>query len=173
MQCSPFAKKYARGYTLIEALFYITLSAIILLVISSLLYIISQSQTRLTTITMIEDEARLVIHHLSQSVRGSDLVQDPSSGFSSDTLTLHFPNTAPYSTLTYSVIDEQFIVQHPDNSISALTTPLVRVTDFEVRHLQSGSTSGLHFSFLLSTQEDVHGSFSHEKTVDFFVQQRK
>lgn len=81
--------KSAHGFTLVELLLYISISAIILLVTSAFLATLLQSRIKNQTIAEVEGQGMQTMQIITQTVRNADTINSPIPGISATSLSIN------------------------------------------------------------------------------------
>jgi type II secretory pathway pseudopilin PulG len=81
------------GFTLVELLLYISISATVLLVVVSLLALVIKGQIKNQAITEVEQQGGVIMDIITANIRNADSVISPGAGEASDSLVLAMPDT--------------------------------------------------------------------------------
>jgi len=81
-----------KGYSLIELLLYVGLSATIISAITVFFYFVSFTKTKIQTISEVENEGQTVVEIISQNIRNAKKVNLPNLGESGAVLSLQAAN---------------------------------------------------------------------------------
>lgn len=80
--------KNNRGFTLIELLLYTVIAACLLLAITAMISLLTQSRVKNRTISSVEQQGTQILQILNQEIRNSIVVISPTNGNSGNTLQL-------------------------------------------------------------------------------------
>ncbi|MBN1617774.1 hypothetical protein JW887_00325 [Candidatus Dojkabacteria bacterium] len=122
------------GFTLIETLVYIALSAMITVTIVLFLLMILGGRQRATAISEVDSLGNQMMYQLEYSIKNSDGINSPLPGASEDSLSLIFDD--PEQNPTYYYIDNSALVvsEAALDSVS-LTSSRVVVSDVSFTNL--------------------------------------
>lgn len=90
-----------QGFTLVELLLYVALTAILLLVMSAFLAMLLQARVKQRTIADIDQQGLMMVSRMTQTIRNSTGVTTPVSGGVSDELILTLEDVAVSPTRFY------------------------------------------------------------------------
>lgn len=77
-----------KGFTLMELLLYISISGIIFLGVSVLLFLVLQSRIKNQTVAEVEQQGVQVMQLITQTVRNAENINSPASGSSASSFSL-------------------------------------------------------------------------------------
>jgi type II secretory pathway pseudopilin PulG len=80
--------KNSRGFTLIELLLYTVIAAGLLLSITAMIALLTQSRIKNQTISLVEQQGVQILQIISQEIRNSAAIISPANGTDSTTLQL-------------------------------------------------------------------------------------
>jgi type II secretory pathway pseudopilin PulG len=80
------------GFTLVELLLYISISATVLLVVISLLALVIKGQIKNQAITEVEQQGGVIMDIITANIRNADSAISPGAGEASDSLVLAMPD---------------------------------------------------------------------------------
>ena len=139
-----------RGFTLVELLLYIGLSATMLIVISGFLGTMLEARVKNQTIAEVEQQGMQVIHLVSQTIRNSEAITSPGVGLTSSSLTLDVVTALDDPTIFDSSSDVIRIKEGGSSAVS-ITNSNVLVSGLLFENLSGTSTPGvIRISFTLS-----------------------
>ncbi|MBN1778639.1 MAG: prepilin-type N-terminal cleavage/methylation domain-containing protein [Candidatus Buchananbacteria bacterium] len=81
-----------KGFTLIELLLYVAISSFLLLVISVFLSILLQSRIKNQVIAEVDQQGVQIIQIITQAIRNADIINSPTQGVNSTSLSLNTYN---------------------------------------------------------------------------------
>ena len=137
--CKPQADK---GFSLIELLLYISISAILLLAVSSFLGILLQARVKNKTIAEVEQQGMQVIQLVTQTVRNSKGINSPATSTTASLLSLDVTNGADNPTI-FDLAGSAFRTTEGAGSPIPLTNSRVAVSSLEFHNLSRAGTPGI------------------------------
>lgn len=140
----------ASGFTLVELLLYISVSASIILVVTFFLAMLWQSKIKNQTISEVEQQGMFIIRQIRQSIKKSSSIISPIPGESSQSLNL---NTTSSSTSPIILILENGAVKVSEagGEQYSLSGNNIIVSNLEFTNLSRSNTPGIiQISFTVS-----------------------
>lgn len=144
--------KKEKGFSLIELLLYVSIAAIVVLVVSGLLYTILQARVKNQTIAEVDQQGAQLVQIINQIVRNSQSVNSPTSG-SSNSLSLGQTNASVNPTV-FDLSSGVLRITEGSGSAVPLTNSRVSISgltfqnlsdsikfQFTISHINSGSRS--------------------------------
>jgi hypothetical protein len=149
----PINKKISnRGFTLLETLLYISLTALSILAITALFSMVFEIKVKQQAISEVEGEGSFVTKITTQTIRNSHDFGALTPGTTDTTLTLVTENPAKNPT-TFSLSNGTIWITEGGNPAYALTTPAIIVTNLSFRNLGQLNTTGtIRVQFTLSSK---------------------
>jgi Tfp pilus assembly protein PilW len=128
-----------RGYSLIELLLYVGLSATIISAVAVFFYFVSFTKTKIQTITEVENEGQMVVEIISQNIRNAQKVNLPNLGESGEVLSLQSanPNEDP---IVFSLENGRIKMQKGSSLEFFLTSDRLEVTNLTFRNLSNATS---------------------------------
>lgn len=154
-----------RGFTLIELLLYVSISAVLLLVISIFLASLLQSRVKNQTIAEVEQQGMAVLQLMTQVIRNADTINTPTQGSSASTLSLGTYVAGENPTL-FDLSGGILRVTEGSGSSISLTNTRVSASGLSFSNLSRANTPGtIRIQFTLSSvNSGGRDEFSFEKT---------
>ncbi len=81
-------KQYKKGFTLVELILYIGISATLLLVATLFLSTLLESRVKNQTIAEVDQQGLAVMQSITQSIRNADAINTPTAGTTAGALSL-------------------------------------------------------------------------------------
>jgi len=136
-----------RGFTLIELLLYTVIAACLLLAITAMIALLTQSRVKNKTISLVEQQGTQILQILNQEIRNSVVIISPTNGNSGDTLQVQdFSGKNTTFNVTSGTLRETILNQ----TISLSSNQLV-VTDLHFANLTPNSLqNSIKIKFTLS-----------------------
>ncbi len=140
--------KNNRGFTLIELLLYTVIAAGLLLSITAMIALLSQSRIKNQTISTVEQQGTQILQIINQEIRNSSIVISPANGVSGTTLQLQDINGKNTTfNLSSSTLNETKLNQ---------TTPI-----------SSNNIIVSNLKFLNLTPDNIHNSIKINFTLNY------
>lgn len=99
-----------KGFTLIEIMIYIALTAMLMVALSSFLNMTLESQVKVDTMNNVENNGWRAVSYIDQTIRNSTGITSPTEGQSVSTLTLTMADASKNPTV-FSITDGQLYIQ--------------------------------------------------------------
>jgi len=139
--------KNNRGFTLIELLLYTVIAAGLLLSITAMISLLIQSRIKNQTISIVEQEGTQILQIITQEIRNSTTVVNPSSGTIGDNLQIQ--NSSGQNT-AFSIADNT-LVQTKNGQTTGMLSNQVLISDLKFINLTPDSThNSIKITFTLS-----------------------
>ncbi len=150
MKKNPLNFSNRRGFTLIELLLYVSISAVLLLVISVFLSSLLQSRIKNQTIAEVEQQGLQVMQLITQTARNADNINSPSQGGSASSISLHFLDLSKDPTI-FDNNNGIIRIKEGGGAAINLTNNRVTVSSLSFQNLSRNNTPGIiRISFILS-----------------------
>lgn len=144
--------KNKKGFTLIELILYLFISATVLLVVLSLLSLIIQGRVKNKSITEVEQQGQEIMGRIAQNVRNADGVAVPAPGETSSELELSMPDPAR-DPLIFDVQNGTIRMTEGDNDPLPLSNSRVTISDLTFTDMSPDHTPpSIQIEFILSHQ---------------------
>ncbi len=147
-------KKYLKedkGYTLVELILYISLSAIMLLAISMMLSTFLESRIKNQVISEVDGEGTQIMQLMTQTIRNANSINSPSTGINDVSLSLSVVNPLKDPTVFSLSGNEIRIREGFDPAISLTNNLQVSASSLSFENLSRPLTPGtVGISFTLS-----------------------
>lgn len=153
------------GFTLVELLLYVGISAILLLVISVFLSSLLQSRIKNQTIAEVEQQGAQVMQLIAQTARNAEAITSPAQGANASFLILDV--IAPASDPTVFDLSSGAIrITEGAGSAIALTNSRVAASALAFQNLSRAGTPGaIHIQFTLAyVNPEGRNEYSFTKT---------
>jgi len=142
--------KKNKGFTLIELLLYIAISSIILLITSLFLSTLLESRVKNQTISEVEQQGVQVMQIITQTIRNGDIVNSPTAGTSSASLSLNTFTPANNPTV-FDLSSGVIQIKEGTSTVIPLTNSKVTASSLSFLNLSRSSTPGVvQVSFTIS-----------------------
>ena len=139
-----------KGFTLIEAVLYVGISSLVILVISFFLIFLLQTNIKNQTVAEIDSQGLFVVKLISQTIRNSIGANNPIPGENNVALSLEVTDSLKNPTLFFEESGILYIKEGSDERIP-LTNSLVFVSGLSFENYSAASLKdSISFSFLLS-----------------------
>lgn len=154
-----------KGFTLVELLLYTSISAAMLTVIVTFLFVLMQSRIKNQTIAEVEQQGAHVLQIMTQSVRNAEGIVIPASGNAASVLQVDVLEASNDPTTFDAVSGSMRMTEGAGDPIS-LTSPLVTVTDLQFENLSRQGTPGtVRITFTVSRANvDGKSEYNYSKT---------
>lgn len=136
--------KNEKGFSLIELLLYISMTAVVVLVVSGLLYTILQSRVKNQAMAEVEQQGDLIIQILTQTIRNSQSINSPLSG-NSNSLSLA-ESDATVNPTVFDLSSGVLRITEGGSSAVSLTNNRVSVSGLTFQNL----SDSIKFQFTIS-----------------------
>lgn len=158
-------KNNQQGFTLIELLLYISISAIILLVISVFLSSLLQSRIKNQTIAEVEQQGLQVMQLITQTARNTEAIISPAQGASASSLTLDVVTAASDPTV-FDLSSGAIRITEGAGGAMALTNSRVTASGLIFQNLSRANTPGtVRIQFTLThMNSEGRNEYSFTKT---------
>ena len=164
MKIFPVTVSDARGVTLIELLLYVSITAAVLLVTSTLLTIILSAQAHQQVIIEVEEQGRQTLQLVTQLARNATAITNPAVGASGASLTFTVVDAAKSPTIL-TISGGQLWLQEGVAAAVPLTTSRVVASGVTIRNLSRPGTSGtVRLSFTITAANPSgRGEYTYAK----------
>ncbi len=166
-------KQNKKGFTLVELLLYVGLSAILLLVISLFLTTMLAARAKQQTITEVEAQAMQMMQIITQSIRNAEGINSPLAGESASTLSLSMSD-AQNNPTDFNMNQNTLQITEGSQSSINLSNTGIHITNFTVQNLSRNDTSGLvRISFDVNyNNESGRSEYNYNKSFNTSVSLR-
>jgi len=130
-----------KGFTLIELVLYISLSAAVLLTTVMFLMSILSARVKNQTIETVNQEGNRATLIITQTVRNATAINSPTSGNISNTLSVN-TGVAGKDPTIFTLSNGAITMQEGSNPPVALTSNLVIISNLNFRNFSGSSTPG-------------------------------
>jgi len=138
------------GFSLIEIILYVAISAVVLLIMSQFLTQSLQARQKYKTVSEISMQGNQIMQLLAQTVRNASAINTPAAGATSSSLSLNVPTPALSPTVV-SLTGGVLNITEGTGTGVALNNSQISVTNFTVRNLSRTGTPGIiQIQFTLS-----------------------
>jgi type II secretory pathway pseudopilin PulG len=163
----PFVKKFSnRGFTLLETLLYISLTALTILAVAYLFSLIFETRIKQKAISEVEQQGNLAIKMITQAIRNSKdfdtLTPGNSNGLTLSVATEN-PNTNP---TIFSLSNGALTISMGSGPARPLTSDRVIVSNLLFQNLGSPATTGtIQVRFTLNaTNPSGKNEYNYQET---------
>ena len=132
----------ANGFTLIELIIYIGISAIILLGIATLFGLLFSAQTSSRAVAEVDEQGQAAMTVITQSVRNAAVITFPAKGSSSSTLIIQ-PLATSTATTTFNLSGTSLQIKEGAPPPVSLTASDTSVTALTFTNLTATGTPGI------------------------------
>ncbi len=138
------------GFTLVELLLYVSITAIILLATSGFLFMLLEARIKNQTIAEVEQQGLQVMQLITQTARNAEAVTSPAVGTSASSLTLDVVTVVSDPTV-FDLASGVIRITEGAGSAVALTNSRVTASALTFQNLSRPSTPGtVRISFTLT-----------------------
>ena len=131
-----------KGFTLIETLLYISIAAVIMIAMSTLLTIALQSRVKNQTIAEVEQVGSRALNLITQTIRNSEGINLPTKGASATTLSVDVLEPANDPTV-FDLFGSTLQITEGVNSAVALSADNVAISSLVFKNFARANTSDL------------------------------
>lgn len=130
-----------KGFTLIEALIYFGILAILLLAVGVILFQVLLSKSKAETIQEVSQNARAITERISDRVRNAQSISSPSIGQTASTLTLAMTDSSKNPTV-FDVSSGLMRIKEGAATAQGITSGQVKVTSISFTNVSYTGTAG-------------------------------
>ena len=154
-----------KGFTLIEMLLYLSILSVVVLALSSFLFLAYNSRVKATVIAEIEQQGNQTMSIITQNIRNAQSITTPSSGSSASSLTLS-EYSAPLSPTVFAQTGNIMQITEGSNAAIAISSNRVVVSGLTFQNLSRASTPGvIRIQFTLNHVNPSNiGQYIYSKT---------
>jgi len=134
--------KNNKGFTLIELLLYISIAAVMLLIISVFLSTLLQSRIKNQTIAEVDQQGAQVIQIVTQSIRNAEGINSPVQGASASLLSVDVFNSSDDPTI-FDLSSGAIRIAEGVGSPLPITNSRLVVSGLNFQNLSHDNTSGI------------------------------
>lgn len=158
-------QKTQSGFTLIELLLYVSISAVLLLVISVFLSSLVQSRIKNQTVAEVEQQGLQVMQIITQTARNAEAITLPAQGVSASSLTLDVI-TAASDPIVFDLSSGVIRITEGAGSAIVLTNSRIVASALTFQNLSRASTPGtIRIQFTLThVNPEERNEYSFTKT---------
>lgn len=156
-----------KGFTLIEALLYLGLAAIMLFVVALFFQTVLSSRIKNQAIAEVEQHGLQVMHVITQAARNAEAITSPTQGVSASSSTLDVVTAANDPTV-FDLASSTIRITEGAGSVVSLTNSRVTASALTFQNLSRTSTPGtLRIQFTL-THVNPSGRNEYEYSKTFY-----
>lgn len=157
--------KNTTGFTLIELLLYVGVVSTLLVGVTLYFTTIVEAREKHQTIMEVEQQANLVMGHITNTVRNATSISSPAIGASANQLTVVVP-TGALSPTIFDLNAEVIRIKEGAAAAVALTSSDVRVTSLSFTNMsRSASVEVVRVTFTMShVNPSGRNSYDYQKT---------
>jgi len=134
-------KEKQKGFTLIELILYLSLSAVVILVTSMFLITLLEARVKNQTIATVNQEGNQAMSIITQTLRNAVVINSPAIGTDSAVLSVDM-ELAPNNPTVFDLSDGVIRMTEGSNPPVALTSNLVIISNLKFRNLSRPGTPG-------------------------------
>lgn len=139
-----------KGFTLIELLLYLSLSAIMILIVSVFLATLLQSRIKNQAIAEVDQQGIQVMQLISQTIRNAENINYPGQGASASTLSLDVIESSNDPTV-FDISNGTIRIIEGSDSATSLTSNRITASNLTFQNLSRDDTPGvIRIQFTLS-----------------------
>lgn len=151
-----------KGYTLIEITLYVAFATMALLASGAFMLSVLSSKSQLLAAANVAQNASFSLKHITEEIRGADLVVTPISGADGATLVLY--NQKKNETVTLREENGRMLMETASTS-SFLTANSVVVTSLHFQHVgYAGSPDTIRMSVTLAARDQSGSQRDDQET---------
>lgn len=144
------------GFTLIELVLYVAISATLLGVVMSLYFTLARTQARQQSIAEVEQQGAAALSLLLQTTRNAQFVVSPTPGTASTTLILTTYAAAMNPTVFFVASSTLYVTEGSSTPV-ALTNSQVVISQLSFLNVAASTTDGsIKVQFMLSYASTTH-----------------
>jgi len=153
-----------KGFTLVEMLLYMAILSVVVMAMSSFLYLTYSSRIKATVIAEVEQQGSQTMAIITQTIRNASSITTPIAGNSTTSATL-VGYVALSSPISFDVSGNKIQITEGTNSSVDLTSNRVIVSDLSFSNLSRANTPGIiQIKFRLThINPDNRGEYSYYK----------
>ncbi|MBT4277762.1 hypothetical protein HOD96_03410 [Candidatus Falkowbacteria bacterium] len=131
----------SNAFTLIELILYIGIASILLVTISSFLFILLESRVKNQTIAEVEQQGIQAMQIITQTIRDAEGVNSPTQGTSGSTLSLDVI-TAGNDPTVFDLSSNTLQITEGSGGAVSITNSRIIVSDLTFRNLSYSNAQG-------------------------------
>jgi Tfp pilus assembly protein PilW len=153
------------GYTLIELLLYVAITAILLSALMAFFAMSLSGRVKSESIGEVDQQGSFILDTVTQALRNADSITAPAAGASASSLTLAMATSAINPTV-FSLSGNTMQVKEGTANAVPMSTPRVKVTALTFKNLsRSGTPGSIQVVMTLSTVNTTGRSeYDYQKT---------
>jgi len=129
-----------KGFTLIELVIYVGLTAILILVLSSVVSGVIRAKARNQAISEVENQGAQIMNQITQSLRNAATLNSPTAGSSAASLSLN-SDTAGNNPTIFSISGTTLQISE-NGTVVALHNNLANASNLSFKNLARAGTPG-------------------------------
>lgn len=157
-----------KGFSLIEMLLYVGITATVLLGASMMFGILTDAGVKNQSINEVEQQGMFVADVIGRSIDNATAVNTPSTGSTGSTLSLQTVDSGTNPTV-FDVNSGVLRISEGGGSAVNLTNSLIEVTAFSVENVSHAGTSGSVRVSLTLSRINPSGRNEYDYTKTFYV----
>jgi type II secretory pathway pseudopilin PulG len=158
-----------KGFTLVEILLYISISAVMLGAISFFFFLTLQSRAKSEVAAEVEQQGVQVMQLITQTIRNAEAIILPSQGTPASLLYLNIPDTVNDIFFNINLGNGAIQVTENPNPAVPLTPPNIIVSNLSFTNLSRPGTPGtIRIQFTLSSS-NPEGKQEYEYSKTFYA----
>ena len=130
-----------KGFTLIELILYVSVSALVALAATGLILLILQGRVKSQTIAEVEQVGNQVMNLITQTTRNSLRINSPSTGATSSALSLAHPSSTNNPTI-FDIASSTIRITEGASLSVPLTSSRILTSSLVFQNLSRANTSG-------------------------------
>jgi type II secretory pathway pseudopilin PulG len=153
-----------KGFTLVETLLYLAILSLVVIALSSFMFLSYTSRIKSAVIAEVEQQGSQTMNLISQTIRNSAAISQPSSGSSASSLNLTQYNGTLSPTI-FSQFGSTLQITEGASSAVGITSNRVVVSNLSFQNLSRPNTPGIiQVKFTLThVNPDNRGEYNYSK----------
>lgn len=157
--------KFREGNTLVELLLYMAILSLIILAVSSMVYLTFQSRIKSQVIAEVEQQGNQTMEIILRTIRNSSSVNTPTTGASGNTLSLA-TYSAPTSPSVFSINNGALTIKEGSAGTINLTSDKLMIDNLLFTNLSYPQTPGnvkIEFTLQYKNNDNI-SEYNYKKT---------
>lgn len=135
------AKSNTRGHTLIELLLYISLSATILMAVSTFFGVVVNVRAKHQNVTEVNDQGLAAMSYMTRVIRNSKSINSPATGSTASTISINTASAVTSPTI-FNVNNGTLQVKEGQSSYVAITNNRIKINNLQFTNVSAANTPG-------------------------------
>jgi type II secretory pathway pseudopilin PulG len=129
-----------KGFTLVELLVYIALTAILFLLVATLIFAILRAQARNRAVAEVESQGVQIMNQIAQSIRNAAVLNSPAAGTTAASLSINTDSAGNNPTI-FSLNGNTLQISE-NGAVTALHNNLITASALSFKNLTRSGTPG-------------------------------